>query len=64
MLVGYMRISTSETQQSTDLQCDALIRAGVDPRHIHADVASVAKVERPGLKTCLSYLTAGDVLVV
>ena len=27
-------------------------------------MASVAKVERPGLKTCLSYLTAGDVLVV
>ncbi len=27
-------------------------------------MASGAKVERPGLKTCLAYLTAGDVLVV
>ena len=64
MLVGYMRISTSETRQSTDLQRDALLRAGVDPRNIHSDIASGAKVERPGLKVCLSYLTAGDVLVV
>ena len=64
MLVGYMRISTSETRQSTDLQRDALIAAGVDPRNIHSDVASGAKVERPGLKACLGYLVAGDVLVV
>ena len=64
MLVGYMRISTSETRQSTDLQRDALVGAGVDPRNLHSDVASGAKVERPGLKTCLGYLTAGDVLVV
>ena len=64
MLVGYMRISTSETRQSTDLQRDALIGAGVDPRNLHSDVASGAKVERPGLKACLGYLTAGDVLIV
>ena len=64
MLLGYMRISTSETRQSTDLQRDALIAAGVDPRNLHSDVASGATVDRPGLKTCLGYLTAGDVLVV
>ena len=64
MLIGYMRISTSETRQSTDLQRDALVGAGVDPRNIHSDVASSAKVERLGLKACLGYLTAGDVLVV
>ena len=64
MLVGYMRISTSETRQSTDLQRDALVAAGVDPRNIHDDVASGAKVDRPGLRRCLEYLTAGDVLVV
>ena len=64
MLVGCMRISTAETRQSTDLRRDALISAGVDPRNIHFDVASCAKVERPGLKTCLDYLTAGDVLIV
>ena len=64
MLVGYMRISTSETRQSTDLQRDALMAAGVDPRNLHSDVASGAKVDRPGLKACLAYLTAGDVLIV
>ena len=64
MLVGYMRISTSETRQSTDLQRDALIAAGIDPRNIYDDVASGAKVDRPGLKWCLEYLTKSDVLVV
>jgi DNA invertase Pin-like site-specific DNA recombinase len=64
MLVGYMRISTSETRQSTDLQRDALIAAGIDPRNLYDDVASGAKVDRPGLKRCLEYLTKGDVLVV
>ncbi len=59
-----MRISTSEIRQSTDLQRDALVCAGVDPRNIHSDVASGAKVDRPGLKACLAYLTEGDVLVV
>ena len=64
MLVGYMRISTSETRQSTDLQRDALVAAGVDPRNLHSDVASGTKVDRPGLKACLAYLTEGDVLAV
>ncbi len=44
MLVGYMRISTSETRQSTDLQRGALVGAGVDPRNLHSDVASGATV--------------------
>lgn len=56
--------NTSETRQPTDLQRDALIGAGVDPRNIHSDVASGAKVERQGLKACLGYLTEGDVLIV
>ena len=64
MLIGYMRISTSETRQSTDLQRDALVAAGIDPRNIYDDVASGAKVDRSGLKRCLEYLTEGDVLVV
>ena len=64
ILVGYMRISTSETRQSTDLQRDALVASGVDPRNLHSDVASGAKVDRPGLKACLAYLTKGDLLVV
>ena len=33
-------------------------------RHIHEDRASGGRDDRPGLKACLEYLTAGDVLVV
>ena len=64
MLVGYMRVSTAEGRQSTDLQRDALLAAGVDARNLYDDVASGAKVDRPGLSRCLAYLTKGDVLVV
>lgn len=31
MLIGYMRVSKSDGSQTTDLQRDALIEAGVDP---------------------------------
>ena len=34
MLVGYMRVSSEHDRQTTDLQHDALIDAGVDPRHL------------------------------
>ena len=64
MLVGYVRVSTTDDRQSTDLQRDALQLAGVDPRNIHEDRASGARDDRPGLKKCLDYLQAGDVLVV
>jgi DNA invertase Pin-like site-specific DNA recombinase len=64
MLVGYVRVSTADERQSTDLQRDALRAAGVDERHIHEDRASGGRDDRPGLKACLEYLTAGDVLVV
>jgi DNA invertase Pin-like site-specific DNA recombinase len=64
MLVGYMRVSTTDERQSVDLQRDALLAAGVDERHLHQDRASGARDDRPGLKACLSDLRAGDVLVV
>ena len=50
MLVGYMRVSSSDERQSVDLQRDALIAAGVDDRHLHQDKASGARDDRPGLK--------------
>ena len=34
MLIGYMRVSTDSDRQSTDLQRDALISAGIDERNI------------------------------
>jgi DNA invertase Pin-like site-specific DNA recombinase len=64
MLVGYMRVSSTDDRQSTDLQRDALLAAGVDERHLFEDRASGARDDRPGLKQCLDYLKAGDVLVV
>lgn len=64
MLVGYMRVSSADDRQVFDLQCDALLAAGVDARHLFADKASGAKDDRPGLKACLDYLHPGDGLVV
>jgi DNA invertase Pin-like site-specific DNA recombinase len=64
MLVGYMRVSTDNDRQSTALQRDALIGAGVDVRHLFEDKASGARDDRPGLKTCIDFLKAGDTLVV
>ena len=43
MLVGYMRVSSESDRQNTDLQKDALLKSGVDPRHIFQDKASGAK---------------------
>ena len=64
MLIGYLRISSSADRQSTDLQRDALLAAGVDARHLFEDKASGARDDRPGLHACLEYLRAGDTLVV
>ena len=64
MLVGYMRVSSDSDRQTTALQRDALIAAGVDARHLFEDKASGARDDRPGLKTCLDFLKAGDTLVV
>ncbi len=64
MLVGYMRVSSDSDRQSTALQRDALIAAGVDPRHLFEDKASGARDDRPGLKACLAFLKPGDTLVV
>jgi len=60
MLVGYMRVSPDSDRQNTDLQRDALLAAGVDPRHLFEDHASGAKDDgagaqiRPAPGTCWS----------
>ena len=64
MLVGYVRVSTSDDRQTTDLQRDALRAAGVDERNIYEDKASGARDDRPGLQACFEFLREGDVLVV
>nr|CAA70597.1 resolvase [Pseudomonas putida] len=63
MLVGYMRVSADSDRQSTDLPRRAAA-AGVDPRHLFEDRPSGAKDDRAGLAGRLSFVRAGDVLVV
>lgn len=60
MLVGYARVST--TDQTLDLQRDALNKAGCE--RICTDTASGAKSDRPGLSEALQFVRAGDTLVV
>lgn len=64
MLIGYMRVSKADGSQSTDLQHDALIAAGVDPAHIYEDLASGKNDDRPGLTACLKALRERDTLIV
>ncbi len=64
MLIGYMRVSSDSDRQSTDLQRDALLKAGVDVRNIFEDRASGARDDRTGLGKALEYVNPGDVFVV
>lgn len=40
MLIGYARVSKADGSQTTNLQRDALLAAGVDPDQIYEDQAS------------------------
>jgi DNA invertase Pin-like site-specific DNA recombinase len=64
MLVGYMRVSSDTDRQSTDLQQDALLAAGIDRRHLFEDHASGARDDRAGLTNALAFVRPGDVLIV
>ena len=64
MLVGYMRVSKADGSQSTDLQLDALLIAGVGPGNLYEDQASGKKEDRPQLAACLKALREGDTLLV
>lgn len=41
MLIGYACVSKSDGSQLLDLQQDALLKAGVDPKYIYQDGALV-----------------------
>ncbi len=64
MLVGYMRVSSDSDRQTTALQRDALLAAGVDERHLFEDKASGVRDDRPGLAKTLEFIKTGDCLVV
>ena len=63
-LIDYMRVSKSDGSQTTDLQRDALLAAGVDPGHLYEDKASGKSEDRPHLDACLKALRSGDTLLV
>ncbi len=60
MLVGYMRVSSDSDRQTTALQRDTLLAAGVDERQLFEDKASGARDDRPGLAKALEFVRAGD----
>ena len=60
MLVGYARVSTQE--QSTNLQLDALAKAGCT--RVFSESASGAQRDRPELARAIDYMRPGDTLVV
>ncbi len=60
MLIGYARVST--TDQTLDLQLDALKNAGCTKTF--TDTVSGGTAERPGLAEAFSHLRDGDTLVV
>jgi DNA invertase Pin-like site-specific DNA recombinase len=62
MFIGYARVSTHE--QLLDLQLDALLKAGVDPKKTYTDKISSRKAERLELKSALDQLREGDTFVV
>lgn len=64
MLFGYMRVSKADGSQTTILQKDALLKAGILPDQIYEDMASGKKEDRPQLLACLKALRSGDTLVV
>jgi len=64
MLIGYMRVSKSDGSQSSDLQRDALVAAGIQDSCIYEDRASGRDDERPGLVAACKALRTGDVLVI
>ena len=64
MLIGYMRVSKADGSQSTQLQRDALLAAGVDQAQLYEDQASGKREDRPGLTSCLKALREGDTLMV
>ena len=64
MLIGYARVSKADGSQSTDLQRDALLAAGVSEEQIYQDLASGKTDDRPGLTNCLKALRKNDTLVI
>lgn len=61
-IFGYARVSTS--QQSLDIQINALKKEGVKKNRIFSDKATGSKMERPGLETLRIKVEDGDLILV
>jgi len=61
-LIGYARVSTSD--QSVDMQIEALKKYGVREEDIYSESASGVKRKRPALQAALRQMREGDTLVV
>ena len=59
-----MRVSKADGSQTTDLQRDALVAAGINADSLYEDRASGKKDDRPQLAACLKALRHEDTLVV
>jgi DNA invertase Pin-like site-specific DNA recombinase len=59
---GYGRVSTRD--QHTEAQHDALVAAGVDPKHIYVEKASTRLAVRPRLEELRKVLRPGDTVVI
>lgn len=59
-----MRVSKADGSQTTDLQRDALLGAGISTDSLYDERASGKKDDRPELAACLKALRHGDTLVV
>lgn len=46
--IGYTRVSKADGRQVHDLQCDALIAAGVEPERIYQDISQVPAIADRG----------------
>lgn len=64
MLVRYARVSKTGGSQTTDIERDALLAAGVDPGKLYQDQVSGKADDRPQLAACLEALrSAGHIIV-
>lgn len=60
--IGYARVSRED--QNLDLQIDAILKRGVDPKQIFKEKVSGVSKKRPQFALCLKRLRRGDTLVV
>jgi len=60
--IGYARVSRED--QNLDLQIDAILKRGVNPKQIFKEKVSGVSKKRPQFALCLKRLRRGDTLIV